>query len=554
MNHDPTTPAFDRERLLELAAAYCDELATDAEVAELESLVEANAAAGRTFIAYAMVHGQLPLVAGTGVAAARDVADVRAVLAPRASAGPKRFGRIALAVATVVGAIFGVIWVTGRVEPGAAAPLAILTDARFIVPADPRERFRAGQTITAGRFAIKSGAAELTLTTGVTLLLDGPVEIDLVDGMSAILHSGSVVVRVPKGMSGFRLDTATAEVLDLGTEFAVRIGSGLVTDVQVYDGAVIASSIGNGGPGFPCRIEAGEAQRFSPEATIDPKRIRFEDSRFLRTLPADTGTGQPFLSTEVDERQFGQPLQDRITVRPAPASVVIDGGLDEWPTTPAFRNSFRGASDAAEWVEGWMMYDAERLYIAARVGDPSPLQSTISPDLDPDKGWIGGGVQLRISTDRSAGWPVTGNSQGYYWLRNRPELPTPAERAAATNPKLNHVIMWHHAPTGRACLSLTHGMLHAEYEGNPAGYEGAFSPFPDGRGYVLEYAIPWSLLNTADDPPRAGDLLAAAWQVHFADGTGRIWRRQIIDVRNPAEPYRIGVWQRAATWGRAEFE
>jgi hypothetical protein len=48
--------------------------------------------------------------------------------------------------------------------------------------------------------------------------------------------------------------------------------------------------------------------------------------------------------------------------------------------------------------------------------------------------------------------------------------------------------------------------------------------------------------------------LASSWQVHFADTTGQIWRRQIIDIRNLDEPYRIGVWQRAATWGRAEFQ
>jgi hypothetical protein len=114
--------------------------------------------------------------------------------------------------------------------------------------------------------------------------------------------------------------------------------------------------------------------------------------------------------------------------------------------------------------------------------------------------------------------------------------------------------MWHHAPTGRACLSIAHGMTYEQHAGNPSGYRGAFAPFADGTGYTLEYAIPWALLEAADDPPRAGDVLAAAWQAHFADASGRVWRRQIFEVRNLEEPYRIGVWQRAATWGRAVFE
>ena len=66
---------------------------------------------------------------------------------------------------------------------------------------------------------------------------------------------------MPKnGLSGFRLETATTDVLDLGTEFAVKAGAGLVTDVQVYDGAVMASGKSqNAGSSFPTRLSAGEA-------------------------------------------------------------------------------------------------------------------------------------------------------------------------------------------------------------------------------------------------------------------------------------------------------
>ncbi len=51
----------------------------------------------------------------------------------------------------------------------------------------------------------------------------------------------------------------------------------------------------------------------------------------------------------------------------------------------------------------------------------------------------------------------------------------------------------------------------------PDEFSGAIVPAEDDKGYVLEYAIPWKLLNAADDPPR-------------------VW-----------------VWERAANWGRAEY-
>lgn len=554
MNHDRTTSDFDRERLLDLAAAYCDDVATGPEVAELQALIETNAAACRGFLAHALVHGQLTLVAEPR--AGLPPAEVDAAGAAPRSRAAGWMARGAAVLAGVAASVALVAWLGDRNRgPAAAAPLATLTDVRFAVAADPHALLRVGRPIPAGRFALASGAAQLTLTNGVTLLLDGPAEVELIDEMRAVLHAGSVVVRVPKGMSGFRLGTASAEVLDLGTEFAVRAGSGLVTDVQVYEGAVIASRSGaEGSAGFPLRLEAGEAARLAPAGTAEPEEIPYVEERFLRALPPEPSSGERPRDDAEDLQSFGTPRLGSIRVTPLAEPPTIDGRLDEWPETSAFTAHHAADPESREWVEGRMAYDREHLYVAARVGDPFPLRSQVDPYLDPGMAWRGGGVQLRISTDRLAGWPVAGNHPGFYDRRHRPVLPTEAEKAAATNPRLTSLVMWHHAPTGRACLSVAHGMLHAEHAGNPAGYRGAFAVADDGRGYTLEYAIPWALLGAADDPPRAGDVLAAGWQVHFADASGRLWRRQIVEIRNPAEPYRIRLFERAATWGRAEYD
>jgi hypothetical protein len=462
---------------------------------------------------------------------------------------------VAAAVASLAACLGGAIWLGTESRTEAAPALATLTDTRFVVPAVRGMSLRAGQPVGAGRFAIASGAAKLTLKNGVTLVLGGPAEVELVDEMRAILHDGSVVVRVPEGMSGFRLDTTTTEILDLGTEFAVRAGSGLVTDVQVYEGAVITSRAGaDGAAGFPRRVEAGQAVRLAPDAAAEPEEIPYVEERFLRALPPEPATGEPLQSDAEDLRSFGTPKVGGVRVMHRAEPPVIDGRLDDWPEAGAFHSCYAADPAAPEWVEGRMAYDRDHLYVAARVGDPAPLRSQIDPHLDPDMGWRGGGVQLRLSTDRLAGWPVAGHNPGYFGRRRQPVLPTAAEKAAATNPRLTNLVMWHHAPSGRACLSVAHGMLHKQHEGNPAGYRGAFAVANDGRGYTLEYAIPWSLLNAADDPPQPGDVLAAGWQVHFADASGQIWRRQIVEIRNQAEPYRIRLFERAATWGRAEYE
>lgn len=75
----------------------------------------------------------------------------------------------------------------------------------------------------------------------------------------------------------------------------------------------------------------------------------------------------------------------------------------------------------------------------------------------------------------------------------------------------------------------------------------------DGRGCTLEYAVPWALLGTAKKPPRAGDTLEVSWTTHWSDVGGRLWRGQLVELRNASEPPRIHTWERAATWGRAHY-
>jgi hypothetical protein len=198
-----------------------------------------------------------------------------------------------------------------------------------------------------------------------------------------------------------------------------------------------------------------------------------------------------------------------------------------------------------------MMYEETCLYIAAHVGDPMPLRSIIDPEIDANWGFRGGAVQVRVSADRRRGWPAQGNTLSYFTQRK--SFPTPEQEQAARNPRLAHLTMWFHAPSQTPCLTIHHGALFGELQVNPAGFAGAFVADADGKGYTMEYAIPWTLLNCADDPPQRGDVLAAVWQVLWGDEDGRMRRGQMVEVRNPGEPLEINVWERAATWGRAEY-
>jgi hypothetical protein len=555
---------------------FADGLATADDERQLHGLLRASAAARRAYREFGSLHSSLhwdyAAVANHGMPPGGGTARGRS----RTSRGRWIATLLAGAILSGAAATVAVVMmppglmarIEGVIAPGAAGevaianptagPLATVKNTRFLLVADAGSPLATGQPIDAGRVSILGGAVELALRNGVEILLEGPGELELIGELQAFLHAGSAVVRMPKGMHGFRLETANTEVLDLGTEFAVKAVNGFMTDVQVYDGAVLATAKREGNSGrFPKRLEAGQSVRFAPESPDEPTSLPYAEERFVRRLPVDVGIehrsanrrDQWAIMNEI--RQFGRPQQPAIVVSRPAGPIAIDGRLDDWRSSPGFTASLNRDPAAAEWVDGRMMYDDEHLYIAAHVGDPCPLSSSIDPVIDADDGWRGGAVQVRLSTDRSQGWPVNANSPNYYKMRRLEAAPQ--QRKAAFNPRLAHLTMWFHAASATPCLTIAHGMMLQDLQVNPSGFRAAYTRDADGLGYVMEYAIPWRLLHCETDPPQPGDDLAAAWQVLYSDEGGRLWRTQILEVRNPDEPPKIFFWERAATWGRAEY-
>ncbi len=222
----------------------------------------------------------------------------------------------------------------------------------------------------------------------------------------------------------------------------------------------------------------------------------------------------------------------------------IDGDLSEWKSAGAIRAQGSAPIASAYKFEGMMLYDSEFLYLAAHVTDPSPMRSVVDPATDGDTGWKGGGLQVRLCADRALGWPIDANADIYYQgtsMKLRPE---------DTNDKIVHLTMWYYAPGKKECLHIAHGMDFHGTQTNPAGYRGAFRKDADGRGYTMEYAIPWSLLG-AEQPLRSGDIIPVTWSVHWSDDSGRLWRGQLIELHHPSEPLRNNNWGHALSWGRA---
>jgi len=510
---------------MELVRRYLGGEASKEESLSLETMLTTDVQLRRDFLAYARVDAALSAVA-------------RPPLLATSPPPTYRFWRplAALAAAAVV-LLTGLAWYFLPVTTPVLGTVTQVLNAESSVDGN---RPSTGQMLGAGRIALSLGAMEITLSNGVTLMLEGPGELEILTPMRAHLHSGQVVVRVPQNAIGFQLNAASVQVVDLGTEFGLKAGPGLDADLQVFEGLVEASPAQGG---FTNRIVAGNAARYTAEAST-PKTLVYSPSRFIRQIPVAAGIPLP---AKMGKREFPAARHSEVVIQKATQPIHIDGDLSEWDAEGLF--SFE--EDPSRSVEGRMRYDSEGIYIAAHVKDPAPMRSAIDPAMDGELGWKGGGLQVRLSLDRSLGWPVDASAPSYYRMRGLTANPEQIKRAM--NPRLVTLTLWHHEPSQTHCLHLAFGTNYSGGEVNPPGYSSVFRRDPDDRGYTIEARIPWEVLHVQDDPPREGDVLAACWNVHWCDLSGRVWLSNLIDIRNSTEPLRIYDYERAATWGRAIY-
>ena len=114
-------------------------------------------------------------------------------------------------------------------------PIATITQQIDCVftDGDSLDFLKSGQKID-----LKQGFVKLAYDNGVEAVIEGPAEYTVVDELTATLGHGRLGVRVPDGFSGFVVDTPSARVVDLGTEFSMSVKNTGVTQVHVVEGEV----------------------------------------------------------------------------------------------------------------------------------------------------------------------------------------------------------------------------------------------------------------------------------------------------------------------------
>jgi hypothetical protein len=173
-----------------------------------------------------------------------------------------------LIVAAVIYGVFG--FLAWDLRPNKLSSVAVVRDSTDLQWSKNASSKSAESSILPGEpLKIESGTVELELNAGTRLVVEGPAEWS-VDGRNNVsIRTGRLIAHVPEKAIGFTLETPTATIVDLGTEFGVDVDATGRTDVQVITGKVAVdyeTSAKPDGSHQTVRMTAGAARRFSSRA------------------------------------------------------------------------------------------------------------------------------------------------------------------------------------------------------------------------------------------------------------------------------------------------
>lgn len=268
-------------KLKALFGAYCDGVIDEEGFRALEAALLRDEAARRAFVAYFHLHTELRFASRASRATVLALQEIGASPPPRRSRRPWLVAAVLLTLVALV-----VFLARPATRPGtsptvpvavetpsranglAAGGLATVTGLEGVVwePGEGRP-LAEGDIQPAGRLRFRAGRALLSFFSGVTLTLEGPVDIDLVAADRVFVRRGKLRARVPHGAEGFAVACLGSAVIDLGTEFALNVEADGRSRVMVFEGSAEAALLdAEGTPEQTQLVERSQAFDLDPHA------------------------------------------------------------------------------------------------------------------------------------------------------------------------------------------------------------------------------------------------------------------------------------------------
>lgn len=274
----------------ELINAYLDDSLSKGQKRQLEDWVKASPANAETFAKAVMLHDRLQTVLNLSESShvVPDEVTLKSKQTPFLKKSPARdrwLYRLAAGFALTLSLIY---WI-GRPDNQVAtqsqygsgfATLAHAVNAQY----DRPDALRLGHRLGAERIRLKKGFIQLRFDSGVEVTLQGPADYEIVAPDQTRLATGLLTANVPSKAVGFRVETPTVQVTDLGTAFGVEMDEDNVSRVSVFSGKVTVSKHGSEAV---TSLNEGEALRI--DADQEPALVEFDEARFEQHWPISTG-------------------------------------------------------------------------------------------------------------------------------------------------------------------------------------------------------------------------------------------------------------------------
>lgn len=270
-------------RLDELCDGWRDGRLDEAQTRELNQLLRSSAEAREHFRAQARFHGLLH----SAVAASAIDHAMTVVSGARSSRRtwfrvPLRLAAAVFACAVVGGLVTWQVLSQTAIGP-VVATLGEHSGARLSYDGGAPVTTTQGRALHAATYSLDAGVMQVVYDNGAQVLLQAPARFELTSNQLLRLRSGRLTARVPETAIGFTVETPTADVVDLGTEFGVNAGEN-ASEVHVFEGEVLVKTATEPDP---VQLREHRASRIDL-ATRTPTGVDFRPLGFMRTLSDPT--------------------------------------------------------------------------------------------------------------------------------------------------------------------------------------------------------------------------------------------------------------------------
>ncbi len=161
------------------------------------------------------------------------------------------------------------------------------------------------------RLDLLSGVVQLDMASGAAVVVEGPCHVELQGAESLRLADGKAAVRIDGAADSFVVNTPTAKVTDLGTEFGVSATPSGETVISVFEGGVEVAQANDAAPKVAAAGgETREGLRIVAGFQMSVARLTNGRADFGRPLPVK------------NSRTFVRPDEVQVRLRAANGSVA----------------------------------------------------------------------------------------------------------------------------------------------------------------------------------------------------------------------------------------